>query len=226
MANQKRVAVVTGASSGIGAATAVALHNAGFDVVLGARRMDKLEQIARPLNARFMTLDVTDAASVKAFCEQIPVAHILINNAGGALGLDTVANSQDEDWERMYDTNVLGLMRMTRELLPKLEASGNGHVVNIGSIAGREAYPGGAGYNAVKFAVRAITQVMRLELVGKPIRISEVAPGMVETEFSEVRFSGDKERAAKVYQGLAAPDRRRHRRRDPVRRHAPACTST
>ena len=127
---------------------------------------------------------------------------MLVNNAGGALGLDTIAQAKDEDWQRMYDTNVLGLMRMTRELLPKLEASGAGHVVNIGSIAGREAYPGGAGYNAVKFAVNAITKVMRLELVGKPIRITEVAPGMVETEFSEVRFSGDKERAAKVYQGL------------------------
>ncbi len=202
MVNEKRVAVVTGASSGIGAATAVALHDAGFDLVLGARRMDKLAEIAKPLDARFLPLDVTDAESVKAFCGQISVAHVLINNAGGALGLDTVANAKDEDWERMYDTNVLGLMRVTRELLPKLEASQNGHVVNIGSIAGREAYPGGAGYNAVKFAVRAITQVMRLELVGKPIRISEVAPGMVETEFSEVRFSGDKERAAKVYQGL------------------------
>ena len=202
VAEEKRVAIVTGASSGIGAATAAALHNAGFDVILGARRMDKLEAIAKPLDARFLPLDVTDAASVKTFCEQIPVAHILINNAGGALGLDTVANAKDDEWERMYDTNVLGLMRMTRELLPKLEASGNGHIVNIGSIAGREAYPGGAGYNAVKFAVRAITQVMRLELVGKPIRITEVAPGMVETEFSEVRFGGDTERAAKVYQGL------------------------
>ena len=202
MADEKRVAVITGASSGIGAATAIALHKAGFEVVLGARRVDKLRAVAEPLGARYLALDVTDLASIQAFCAELPVAHVLINNAGGALGLDTVANAKDDDWQRMYDTNVLGLMRMTRELLPKLEASGNGHVVNIGSIAGREAYPGGAGYNAVKFAVRAITQVMRLELVGKPIRISEVAPGMVETEFSEVRFSGDKERAAKVYQGL------------------------
>lgn len=200
--DEKRVAVVTGASSGIGAATAVALHNAGFEVVLGARRTEKLQEIAEPLGARFLSLDVTNMKSVQAFCAAIPHVHVLINNAGGALGLDTLANAKDEDWERMYDTNVLGLMRMTRELLPKLEASGLGHIVNIGSVAGREAYPGGAGYNAVKFAVRAITQVMRLELVGKPIRITEVAPGMVETEFSEVRFSGDKERAAKVYAGL------------------------
>ena len=198
----KRVAVVTGASSGIGAATAVALHNAGFALVLGARRLEKVQEVGEPLGALCLPLDVTDAASVEAFCAQIPAVNVLVNNAGGALGLDKFADSKDEDWQRMYDTNVMGLMRVTRALLPKLEASGAGHVVNIGSIAGREAYPGGAGYNAVKFAVKAITQVMRLELVGKPIRITEVAPGMVETEFSVVRFSGDEERAKKVYAGL------------------------
>lgn len=198
----KKVAVVTGASSGIGAATAVALHQAGFALVLGARRLEKVREVGEPLGAVCMSLDVTDAASVEAFCAQIPEANVLINNAGGALGLDKFVDSKDEDWERMYDTNVLGLMRVTRALLPKLEASGAGHVVNIGSIAGREPYPGGAGYNAVKFAVKAITQVMRLELVGKPIRITEVAPGMVETEFSIVRFAGDEERAKKVYAGL------------------------
>ena len=198
----KRVAVVTGASSGIGAATAKALHDAGFELVLGARRLDRVREVGDPLGARCMELDVTDAASVERFCAEIPVAHVLINNAGGALGLDSIAQSKDDDWERMYDTNVLGLMRMTRALLPKLEAGGNGHVVNVGSIAGWESYPGGAGYNAVKFAVRAITQVMRLEWVGKPIRVTEVSPGMVETEFSVVRFKGDSERASKVYAGL------------------------
>jgi NADP-dependent 3-hydroxy acid dehydrogenase YdfG len=147
-------------------------------------------------------LDVTDPKSVEQFCDAIPHVNVLVNNAGGALGLDKFAESKDSDWERMYDTNVLGLMRVTRALLPKMEASGAGHVVNIGSIAGREPYPGGAGYNAVKFAVAAITKVMRLELVGKPIRITEIAPGMVETEFSLVRFSGDSARAAKVYEGL------------------------
>lgn len=199
---EQRVAVITGASSGIGAATAVALHAAGFALVLGARRVEKLREVAEPLGAAYRELDVTDAASVEAFCAAIPRVNVLVNNAGGALGLEPVAQAKDDDWERMYDTNVLGLMRMTRALLPKLEASGAGHIVNIGSIAGREAYPGGAGYNAAKFAVRAITQVMRLELVGKPIRITEVAPGMVETEFSLVRFEGDAERAAKVYAGL------------------------
>lgn len=198
----QRVAVITGASSGIGAATAKALHASGFALVLGARRVEKVREVGEPLGALCLPLDVTDAASVEAFCAEVPEVHVLVNNAGGALGLDTVANAKDDDWERMYDTNVLGLMRMTRALLPKLEASGAGHIVNIGSIAGREPYVGGAGYNAVKFAVRAITQVMRLELVGKPIRITEVSPGMVETEFSLVRFQGDAERAAKVYAGL------------------------
>lgn len=199
---ERKLAVVTGASSGIGAATAVALHEAGFDLVLGARRLEKLHAVGGPLDALCLELDVTDAASVEAFCSKIPRANVLVNNAGGALGLDKFADSKDDDWERMYDTNVLGLMRVTRGLLPVLEASGAGHIVNIGSIAGREAYPGGAGYNAVKFAVVAITRVLRLELVGKPIRITEVAPGMVETEFSLVRFSGDAERASKVYAGL------------------------
>ncbi len=202
MSEGQRVAVVTGASSGIGAATAAALHQAGFCLVLGARRLDRLQEIGAPLGARCLPLDVTDPRSVAAFCAEVPEVNVLVNNAGGALGLDKVADSKDADWEQMYDTNVLGLMRMTRDLLPKLEASGAGHIVNVGSIAGREAYPGGAGYNAVKFAVRAITQVLRLELVGKPIRVTEVAPGMVETEFSLVRFNGDKERAARVYAGL------------------------
>lgn len=199
---RERVAVVTGASSGIGAATARALHEAGFALVLGARRVEKLREVGEPLGALCLPLDVTDAGSVEAFCAQVPQVHVLVNNAGGALGLDKVADAKDDDWERMYDTNVMGLMRMTRALLPKLEASGAGHIVTVGSIAGREPYPGGAGYNAVKFAARAITQVLRLELVGKPIRITEVAPGMVETEFSEVRFKGDTARAAKVYEGL------------------------
>lgn len=201
-AGNRRTAVVTGAGSGIGAATAVALHTAGFDLVLGGRRVDKLREVGDPLGAVCRALDVTDAASVEAFCAAVPRVNLLVNNAGGALGLDRLADAKDEDWERMYDTNVLGLMRMTRALLPKLEASGAGHVVNVGSIAGREVYPGGSGYNAAKFAVNAITKALRLELVGKPIRVTEVAPGMVETEFSLVRFGGDAERAAKVYEGL------------------------
>lgn len=197
-----KTAVITGASSGIGAATAIALYASGYQLILGARRLEKVRQVGEPLGAVCLELDVTDPASVEAFCATVPEVHVLVNNAGGALGLDTIANAKDADWQRMYDTNVMGLMRMTRALLPKLEASGAGHIVNVGSIAGREAYPGGAGYNAVKFAVNAITKVMRLELNGKPIRITEIAPGMTETEFSLVRFDGDAERAAKVYAGV------------------------
>ncbi|MBV8201697.1 MAG: SDR family NAD(P)-dependent oxidoreductase, partial [Acidobacteria bacterium] len=152
--------------------------------------------------ARALQLDVTDPASVAAFAAQVPRAHLLVNNAGGALGLEPVAEAQDDDWRIMWEVNVLGLMRMTRALLPALLASGDGHVVNIGSIAGFETYAGGAGYTSVKHAVRAISRTLRLELLGKPVRVTEIDPGMVETEFSQVRFHGDQERAGAVYRGL------------------------
>jgi NADP-dependent 3-hydroxy acid dehydrogenase YdfG len=197
-------AVITGASSGIGAATARALHGAGFAVVLGARRVDRLEALAAELGAgaRAVALDVTDTDSVTAFCAAVPDCRVLVNNAGGALGLDPVAAADEEQWRWMYDANVLGVMRMTRALLPALVASGDGHVVTIGSIAGHQPYPGGAGYNAAKFGVRAVMQVLRQELLGQPVRITEVDPGMVETEFSVVRFDGDRDRADAVYAGL------------------------
>ena len=198
----KPIAVVTGASSGIGAATARHLAQAGYDLVLGARRLDKLQAVAEPLGARAIALDVADAASVAAFCEQIPAVNVLVNNAGGALGLEPVAEAEDEKWRTMFESNVLGTMRMTRTLLPKLEASGQGHIVVIGSIAGFEVYPGGAGYAAAKHAERALAETLRLELLGKPIRVTEIAPGLVETEFSLVRFGGDAERATKPYQGM------------------------
>jgi NADP-dependent 3-hydroxy acid dehydrogenase YdfG len=196
-----KVAVVTGASSGIGAATARHLVGAGFDVVVGARRMDRLREVAEPIGARALPLDVTDTASVEAFAAEVPECALLVNNAGGALGLTPMAEADEEQWRWMYDANVLGTMRVTRALLPKLLASGDGHVINIGSIAGIEVYDGGAGYTAVKHALRAVSETLRIELVGQPIRISEVDPGMVETEFSVVRFGGDTERAAKVYEG-------------------------
>jgi len=198
----KPIAVVTGASSGIGAATAQHLAQAGYDLVLGARRMDKLQAVAERLGARAITLDVTDAASVAAFCEQVPAVNVLVNNAGGALGLEPIAEAEDEKWRTMFESNVLGTMRMTRTLLPKLEASGKGHIVVIGSIAGFEVYPGGAGYTAAKHAERAVAETLRLELLGKPIRVTEIAPGLVETEFSLVRFGGDAERATRPYQGM------------------------
>jgi NADP-dependent 3-hydroxy acid dehydrogenase YdfG len=197
-------AVVTGASSGIGAATAVRLAREGFDVVLGARRVDRLAEVAAACGAtaRPLALDVDDDSSVDDFCAQVGACRVLVNNAGGALGLEAVADADLDRWRRMYETNVLGTLRMTKALLPALEESGDGHVVNVGSIAGVEPYIGGAGYNAAKAGVHALNEVLRKELLGRPVRVSEVLPGMVETEFSLVRFAGDEERAAMVYQGL------------------------
>ena len=197
-----RTAVVTGASSGIGAATARQLAAAGFQVVLGARRIDRLRSLGAEIGAAFGELDVTDDDSVATFCDRIETCDVLVNNAGGALGLDPVATGDLDQWQAMYDTNVLGTVRMTQQLLGRLEASGDGHVVIIGSIAGVEAYPGGGGYNAAKFAVHAVRDVLRHELLGRPIRVTEIAPGLVETEFSTVRFGGDEDRAAQVYEGM------------------------
>lgn len=196
------VAVITGASAGIGAATARHLHDAGYDVVLGARRTDRLAAVAEALGGRALQLDVTDSASVAAFCDAIDRCDVVVNNAGGALGLGPVESFDETQWRTMYDTNVLGVVRVTSALLPKLEASGDGHVVVVGSVAGLQAYPGGAGYNAAKFGVNAVTQVLRMELLGRPVRVTEVDPGMVETEFSLVRFDGDADRADAVYEGL------------------------
>ncbi|TAK65821.1 MAG: SDR family NAD(P)-dependent oxidoreductase [Dehalococcoidia bacterium] len=202
MSEERRVAVITGASSGIGAAAARRLAAEGFDVVAGARRLDKLREITDPIGATAIQLDVRDHASVEAFAAQVPRCDVLVNNAGGALGLEPLAEADEEKWRQMWETNVLGLMLVTRALLPKLITGGNGHIVNIGSIAGFEAYPGGAGYTSVKHGVRAISHTLRLELLGKPVRVTEIDPGMVETEFSVVRFAGDEQRAARVYEGL------------------------
>ena len=161
-----------------------------------------MQAVAEPLGAQAIVLDVTDAASVTAFCGQIPAVNVLVNNAGGALGLEPVAEADDEKWRTMFESNVLGTMRMTQTLLPKLEASGQGHIVVIGSIAGFEVYHGGAGYTAAKHAERAVAETLRLELLGKPIRVTEIAPGLVETEFSLVRFGGDAEKAKRPYQGM------------------------
>jgi NADP-dependent 3-hydroxy acid dehydrogenase YdfG len=194
--------VVTGASSGIGAATARRLAADGFSVVVGARRLDRLQQLAAEIGARALPLDVTDAGSVATFCEAVGPCRVLVNNAGGAVGLDRIEDASIDEWRWMLEANYLGTVAMTKALLPALEASGDGHVVMMGSVAGIEAYPGGAGYNAAKFAIRSFTQVLRLELLGRPIRVTEIDPGMVETEFSVVRFRGDEARAAKVYEGV------------------------
>ncbi len=197
-------AVVTGASSGIGAATARALVEAGFDVILGARRADRVQAVASGLGprARAFPLDVTDQASVDDFCGRFEACRLLVNNAGGALGLVPVAAADERQWQTMYDTNVLGTLRMTRALLPRLVASGDGHLITVGSVAAFEPYAGGAGYNAAKHATRAVMDVLRIELVGQPVRVTQIDPGLVETEFSLVRFDGDAERAAAVYTGM------------------------
>ncbi|NAZ82988.1 SDR family NAD(P)-dependent oxidoreductase [Kineococcus sp. R8] len=196
-----RTAVVTGASSGIGAATVRALAAAGFDTVAGARRVERCEELAREVGGRALPLDVTDAASVAAFAEAVGDVAVVVHSAGGALGTDKVEDADPEGWAQMYATNVIGLTRVHRALLPAVRRSGNGHVVVLGSIAGFEVYPGGSGYTAAKHAVRAVVKTMRQELLGEPIRVTEVAPGMVQTEFSVVRL-GSEEAAAKVYEGV------------------------
>jgi NADP-dependent 3-hydroxy acid dehydrogenase YdfG len=211
MATSRGIAVVTGASSGIGAATARRLAADGFDVWAAARRVDRLAELAAgSAGIEAVPLDVTDPASVAALAARATEAPdgiaLLVNNAGGAIGLDQVADADPADWLAMFQTNVLGAMRVTQALLPALEAGAGGHVLLTGSIAGHGVYPGGAGYSAAKYAARAMMETLRLELNGRPIRVSEVAPGMVATEeFSLVRFRGDAERAARVYDGVAEP---------------------
>lgn len=199
------VAVITGASSGIGAATAIALGRQGFRIVVGARRVDRLERVAGEEGVA-LPLDVTNEESVGDFVDSIKKRFgridVLVNNAGGALGLNPIEKANDDEWITMWKTNVLGLMWMTRACLPLLRKSKHGHIINIGSVAGTETYKGGAGYTSVKHAVRAISRTLRLELNGEPIRVTEIDPGMVETEFSLVRFHGDRKAAKAVYEGL------------------------
>lgn len=196
-----KTAVVTGASSGIGAATARALGGEGWAVVLGARRLERMLPLAEEIGGRALPLDVAKPRSVEEFVAEVPECAVLVNNAGGALGLDPLVEADEEKWRQMYETNVLGTMRMTRALLPQLTASGDGHIVAVTSIAAFEAYRGGSGYSAAKHAQRAVLRTLRLELLGQPIKLTEIAPGMVETEFSLVRFEGDEKEARRVYEG-------------------------
>jgi NADP-dependent 3-hydroxy acid dehydrogenase YdfG len=202
-----RLAVVTGASSGIGAATARRLAAEGFEVVCAARRADRIEALAAEIGGRAVVCDVTSEESVRDLAEAVgPRLDVLVNNAGGAFGLAPVAEADSEQWRRMYDVNVIGLMQVTRALLPALVASGAGVIVNVGSTAGRVAYEGGAGYTAAKHGTQVVTETLRLELFDQPVRVCEVAPGMVRTEeFALVRFDGDHERADAVYAGVADP---------------------
>lgn len=201
------IAVVTGASSGIGAATARRLAAEGYEVVAAARRQDRLAALAAELpGIRPVVLDVTSAESVRALANDLDDVAVLVNNAGGAIGVEPVERADPADWQQMFDTNVLGVLRVTQALLPALERGAGGHIVVTGSIAGHLVYEGGAGYTAAKHAASAVVETLRLELNGRPVRVTEVAPGMVHTEeFSLVRLRGDAEAAAKVYQGVDQP---------------------
>jgi NADP-dependent 3-hydroxy acid dehydrogenase YdfG len=200
-------AVVTGASSGIGAATARALAGAGYHVFCAARRAERIEALAAEIGGTAVVTDVTSQQSVEDLAAVVGERlDVLVNNAGGAFGLAPVAQADTDDWRRMYDVNVIGLMQVTRALLPALVASGAGAIVNVGSTAGRIAYEGGAGYTAAKHGTKVVTETLRLELWDQPVRVMEIAPGMVRTEeFSLVRFEGDQARAEAVYEGVAEP---------------------
>ncbi|MCH5645234.1 SDR family NAD(P)-dependent oxidoreductase [Gordonia sp. ABSL49_1] len=200
--DSSKIAVVTGASSGIGAATARQLAKQGYHVVLGARRVDRVKALADEIGGTGRQLDVTDEDSVAQFVDGLDSVNVLVNNAGGAKGLDPVANADLDDWRWMWETNVLGSLRITKALIPPLIASGDGLIVSITSIAAIEAYDNGAGYTSAKHAQAVTHRTLRYELLGKPVRLTEIAPGMVETDFSLVRFDGDQERADAVYQGL------------------------
>lgn len=203
--DRPRRALVTGASSGIGAATVRRLRADGWDVVATARRADRLTALAQETGADAFAADVTSDADVAALLAHVAATgglDVVVNNAGGALGLDTVEDADLDGWRTMYELNVLGTLRVTKAVLPLLRASGAGDVLVVTSTAAHGAYPGGAGYTGVKHAERLLATTLRWELVGEPVRVIEIAPGNVATEeFSLVRFDGDAERAAKVYEG-------------------------
>ncbi|MGW0393566.1 SDR family oxidoreductase [Streptomyces sp. NPDC003042] len=211
MSTATRTAVVTGASSGIGAATARQLAAAGYHVVLTARREDRIEALAAELTAAgheatAHALDVTDRTAVDSFAATLGSCDVLVNNAGGAIGAEPVATADPADWRTMYEVNVIGTLNITQALLPALTASGDGTVVVLSSTAGHSTYEGGAGYVAAKNGARVLAETLRLEIVGQPVRVIEIAPGMVKTEeFATTRFRGDTDKAAKVYAGVANP---------------------
>lgn len=211
MSTATRTAVVTGASSGIGAATARQLAAAGYHVVLTARRKDRIEALAAEITAAghqatAHALDVTDRTAVDALAASLQRCDVLVNNAGGAIGADPVATGDPADWRTMYEVNVIGTLNVTQALLPALTASGDGTVVILSSTAGHATYEGGAGYVAAKNGARVLAETLRLEILGQPVRVIEIAPGLVKTEeFAKTRFRGDAERAEKVYAGVAEP---------------------
>lgn len=198
----RRVAVVTGASAGIGEATAKTLAAQGFHVVCVARRADRVEALAAEIDGTAIVADVTDSDAVSALAERLDRVDVLVNNAGGARGLEPVADADVDNWRWMWETNVLGTLHVTRALLPKLITSGDGLIVTVTSIAAVEIYDNGGGYTSAKHAQGVLHRTLRSELLGQPVRLTEVAPGMVQTDFSLNRFAGDADRAAKVYEGV------------------------
>jgi NADP-dependent 3-hydroxy acid dehydrogenase YdfG len=202
MSDERRIALVTGASSGIGDATVRALAEAGFDTVAASRRLERLEALAAEVGGRALRLDVADPDSVAALAAELDAVDVIVHSAGGALGLEPVGEADEDNWRQMWESNVAGVMRVTKALLPALRRGRDPQIVIVGSVAGVEVYEGGGGYTAAKFAAHALAQTLRLELLEYGIRVTEVAPGLVETEFSLVRFDGDEERAAGVYEGL------------------------
>jgi hypothetical protein len=196
------VAVITGASSGIGEATAKNLAALGFHVVAVARRADRITALANEIDGTAIVADVTDDQAVEALAGKLSRVDVLVNNAGGARGLEPVADADLEHWRWMWETNVLGTLRVTRALLPKLVDSGDGLIITVTSVAALDVYDGGAGYAAAKHAQGALHRTLRGELLGQPVRLTEIAPGAVETEFSLVRFDGDQQRADSVYSGI------------------------
>jgi NADP-dependent 3-hydroxy acid dehydrogenase YdfG len=200
-----RTAVVTGASSGIGAATAARLAEEGFDVVLGARRLDRLRSLADSIGGRALRLDVTDPASVAEFAAALERVDVLVNNAGGAFDAAPVADADLDSWARTYEVNVLGTVRVTKALLPALRSSGAGDVVFVSSTAGMVSYEGGASYTAAKHGVHTLTETLRLELNGEPVRVIEIAPGMVRTEEFSAKRLGSSDAADAVYRGVREP---------------------
>jgi NADP-dependent 3-hydroxy acid dehydrogenase YdfG len=202
-----KTAVVTGASSGIGAATARHLAAEGFHVFCAARRLDRVEALAAEIGGTPVRCDVTSPEDVAHLAEAVgPRLDVLVNNAGGAFGSSPVTSAVAEDWRRMYEVNVIGLMQVTQALVPALIASGAGVILNVGSTAGRVAYEGGGGYTAAKHGTQVVSETLRLELWDQPVRVCEIAPGMVKTdEFALVRFEGDQEKADAVYDGVAEP---------------------
>ena len=207
MIRGRRTALVTGASSGIGAATARSLAAEGFFVYCAARRIDRLESLAAEIDGEALACDITSREDVDRMATTVgSPLDLLVNNAGAAFGLSTVDQASAEDWRRMYELNVLGTLQVTRSLLPSLVASGAGTIVNLGSTAGHEIYERGGGYLVAKHAVASLTQSLRRELLGQPVRVCEIAPGMVKTdEFSLNRFGGDREKADAVYAGVESP---------------------